>query len=73
MYREIITPATQEITLKIQSAYLHKRLEVLVFEVNEGLDVNPVGEPVAHDTDRQLAMAKAIMAENADMLSKLAR
>ncbi len=73
MFREIITPASQEITLKIPSAYLNKKLEVLVFEVNEGLEVKPNEELVVMDAAAQLTMAKEIMDENVDVLRKLAR
>lgn len=77
MYREIITPESSEITLKIPVAYLNKRIEVLIFEVNEGIDqtqlmVEPplVTKP---DLDHQMELAQTIMANNADVLNKLAQ
>ena len=77
MYREIITPENQEITLKIPIGYLNKRLEVLVFEVNEGLDSlnmsNANSSSKAGDLSSQILLAKAIMAENVEVLSKLAQ
>lgn len=77
MYREIMTPKSQEITLKIPAAYLNRRIEVLVFEVNEGIDQptqleNPT-ETSNSELDRQIAMAKILMAENTEVLSKLAQ
>jgi hypothetical protein len=38
MYREIITPKSEEISLTIPAEYLHKRIEVTFFEVDEGID-----------------------------------
>jgi hypothetical protein len=41
MYHEIITPESQEISLTIPVAYLKRRIDELVFEVNEGIDGKP--------------------------------
>lgn len=77
MYREIITPESREITLTIPEAYLNKRLEILVFEINEGLrqtvatSVSPHFQ--ADDLNSQMVLAKAIMAENDEVLRKLAQ
>lgn len=78
MYREIITPTTQEITLKIPADYLHRRVEVLVFEINEGIQPamsaeKNINQATATEMDRQLAMAQVLMDDNADVLSKLAQ
>ena len=77
MYREIITSDSQEITLKLPVDYLNKRLEILVFEVNEGFESAKVGNTPSHaqvvDLKSQMSLAKAIMAENVEVLSKLAQ
>ncbi len=76
MYREIITPATQEITLKIPASYLNKQVEILVFEVTEGMqpsNANNVSELGANDLSVQLALAQTIMVDNVDVLHKLAQ
>ena len=77
MYREIITPNTEEITLKIPSAYLNKKLEVLVFEINEGMATSPIHSEKANQPpdalSAQMKMAETIMADNADVLEKLAQ
>ena len=77
MYREIITPESREITLKIPAAYLNKHLEILVFEINEGLEQvietkSPTDSQMG-DLSNQMVLAKAIMAENVEVLSKLAQ
>jgi len=77
MYREIMTPKSQEITLKIPADYLNRRVEILVFEVNEGI-VPSTGSQQAKqlpetELERQIAMAKVLMAENTEVLSKLAQ
>jgi hypothetical protein len=67
MYREIVTPESQEITLKIPADYLHKKLEIIVFEINEGITQS------RKDFTTQMAIAEDIMRENQDVLSKLAQ
>ena len=77
MYREIMTPKTQEITLKIPADYLNRRVEILVFEVNEGIVPSAGNEQVNQlpetELERQIAMAKVLMDENTEVLSKLAQ
>jgi len=77
MYREIITPKTQEITLKIPADYLNRRIEILVFEINEGIEPSVRNENAnqkqATELDRQIALAKVLMDENTEVLSKLAQ
>ena len=74
MYREIITPSTQEITLKIPEAYLNKRVEILVFEVNEGMEIpTESSETSTNNIAKQMSLAQSIMSENVEVLSKLAQ
>lgn len=76
MYREIITPKTQEITLKIPADYLNRRIEVLVFEVNEGIEPSARSEKTQQlpsSLEQQIAMAQVLMDENVEVLSKLAQ
>jgi hypothetical protein len=77
MYREIITPVSQEVTLKIPANYLNRRIEVLMFEVSEGIGqatlvVKP-DLPMNSELDRQLDLAQTLMDENREVLSQLAQ
>lgn len=77
MYREIIAPVSQKVTLKIPADYLNRLIEVLMFEVSEGIDLSALvvkpDLPMNSELDRQLNLAQTLMDENREALSQLAQ
>jgi len=58
MLREIVKPKTNEILIKIPEIYVNRKLELILFEIHEGIEENQKPNSIA-DIDKIFLMAKS--------------